>query len=94
MIKKYVAKISYDGRSNRYLAKVPDIPGCVTMGRTREEAIFNITDAATECIKVRIAVGIGISKATPIDCFKLLDMGERINLEDLFEEKVEIEVEI
>ena len=93
MIKKYVAKISYDGCSNRYLAKVPDIPGCVTMGRTREEVIFNITDAATECIKVRIAVGIGIPKATPTDCFEL-DMGTRINLEDLFEEKVEIEAEI
>lgn len=93
MIKKYAAKISYDGRSHRYLAKVPDIPGCVTTGRTREEAIFNITDAATECIKVRIAVGIGIPKATPTDCFEL-DMGARSNLEDLIEEKVEIEVEI
>ena len=83
MVKKYVAIICRNEFENRYFAKVPDIPGCVTTGRTREEAVFNITDAATECVKVRIAVGIGVPEATPISY-----------IENPFEEKVEIEIEI
>ena len=35
-----------------YIAKCLDIPGCVTQGRTHEEAMVNIHDAVSLCLQV------------------------------------------
>jgi predicted RNase H-like HicB family nuclease len=35
-----------------YIAKCLDIPGCVSEGTTREEALANIYDAITLCLEV------------------------------------------
>ncbi|MGD0296230.1 MAG: type II toxin-antitoxin system HicB family antitoxin [Bryobacteraceae bacterium] len=35
-----------------YIAKCLDIPGCVSQGNTREEALGNIRDAISQCLEV------------------------------------------
>lgn len=40
------AAIIEPNASGRYYARVPDLPGCVTSGRSLKEAIDMITDAA------------------------------------------------
>ena len=35
-----------------YVVRVPDIPGCVTTGKTLEEALSNIQDALSGCLCV------------------------------------------
>lgn len=36
----------------KYVARVPDVPGCVTSGRTIEEVFENIRDALAGCLCV------------------------------------------
>ncbi len=38
--------ILYQGEDGWWVAEVPSLPGCVSQGRTREEAVRNITEAA------------------------------------------------
>ena len=40
-----------------YVVECPAIPGCVSQGRTEEEALENIRDAITECLVVRAEEG-------------------------------------
>jgi predicted RNase H-like HicB family nuclease len=40
-----------------FVATVPALPGCVSQGDTREEALENIREAADLCIEDRIAAG-------------------------------------
>jgi predicted RNase H-like HicB family nuclease len=35
-----------------YITKCLEIPGCVSQGNTREEALANIRDAISQCIEV------------------------------------------
>lgn len=35
-----------------YIAKCPDIPGCISEGATRDEALTNIHDAIRLCLSV------------------------------------------
>jgi predicted RNase H-like HicB family nuclease len=37
--------ISYPGEDEYYVAECPIIPGCMSQGKTREEAISNIREA-------------------------------------------------
>ena len=39
------------GEDGYIVAKVPVIPGCISQGRTREEALANIRDAALLCLE-------------------------------------------
>ena len=36
-----------------WIAECPSIPGCVSQGRTRDEALKNVRDAAALCMEVR-----------------------------------------
>ena len=38
--------------SGKYVARVPDVPGCVTSGRTIEEVFENVKDALAGCLCV------------------------------------------
>ena len=38
--------ILFRGEDGMWVAEVPSLPGCISQGRTREEAITNITEAA------------------------------------------------
>jgi len=40
------------------VVECPALPGCVSQGRTREEALVNITDAIRLSIESRIELGL------------------------------------
>jgi predicted RNase H-like HicB family nuclease len=42
----------YLGEDNFYVAEVPSLPGCISQGKTREEAILNIEEAISLYIEV------------------------------------------
>ncbi len=44
-----------------WVAECPSIPGCVSQGATREEAIENIEDAIKLCLEVRAERGMPLS---------------------------------
>ena len=50
-----------------YIVECPAIPGCVSQGRTEEEALKNIRDAIGECLAVRAEEGLPLSVEVPID---------------------------
>jgi predicted RNase H-like HicB family nuclease len=37
--------IIYSGEDGYFVAECPSLPGCISQGRTREEAIINIKEA-------------------------------------------------
>ena len=47
-----------------YIAECPSIPGCVSQGKTEEEAQRNIKDAIKKCLKVRSEQGMPLTIAT------------------------------
>lgn len=42
---KYRVDIQWDGRDEIYVARVPELPGCVTDGKTMQEAAANAQEA-------------------------------------------------
>jgi predicted RNase H-like HicB family nuclease len=48
----------YPGEDGWFVAECPVIPGCVSQGRTREEALANIEDAIHGCLEVRRKLGM------------------------------------
>lgn len=40
------------GADGYIIAECPQIPGCMSQGRTKEEALANIKDAVQACLKV------------------------------------------
>ena len=49
--------VLYPGEDGYIVAKCPVLPGCISQGKTREEALANIKEAIIGCIEVRIEVG-------------------------------------
>ena len=47
-----------------YVAECPSIPGCVSQGRTEEEAEKNVRDAIRECLEVRAEKGMPLTVTT------------------------------
>ncbi len=47
-----------------YIAECPSIPGCVSQGKTEDEAMGNIRDAISECLAVRSELGMPLSVDT------------------------------
>lgn len=47
-----------------WIVECPSIPGCVSQGQTREEALENIKDAITACIQVRAERGLPLTIQT------------------------------
>ncbi len=45
------------------VAECPAIPGCVSQGRTEEEAIANVREAIAACIETRAANGMPVTVA-------------------------------
>jgi predicted RNase H-like HicB family nuclease len=44
-----------------WVVECPAIPGCVSQGKTREEAIQNIKDAIKLCLEVRAERGMPLT---------------------------------
>jgi predicted RNase H-like HicB family nuclease len=42
--------IIYSGEDGYWVAECPSLPGCVSQGKTKEEAIANIREAIQACI--------------------------------------------
>lgn len=61
----YSAVISPIEGSDRFSARVPDLPGCVTTGDTVTEAIDMATDAASLWLVVAEDDGMKIPEASP-----------------------------
>ena len=47
-----------------YVAKVPAMPGCVSQGKTKPEALKNIKEAMTLCLEVRAERGLPLTIET------------------------------
>jgi predicted RNase H-like HicB family nuclease len=47
-----------------WIAECPSIPGCVSQGQTRAEALTNIQDAITACLQVRAERGMPLTIET------------------------------
>jgi len=59
----FFAVLKKDG--DEIIARVPDIPGCITFGSTYYDAIEQITDAASGCLVVLEDEGAEIKEPTP-----------------------------
>jgi len=46
------------------VAECPAIPGCISQGKTEDEAIANIREAIRACIESRAANGMPLTVAT------------------------------
>lgn len=46
------------------VAECPAIPGCVSQGKTEEEALANIREAIVACLEVRAAQGLPLTVRT------------------------------
>jgi len=47
-----------------WVVECPAIPGCVTQGQTKEEALENIRDAISQCLQVRAEHGLPLTIET------------------------------
>ena len=47
-----------------FVAECPSIPGCVSQGRTEDEAVKNIREAIAECLEVRADRGMPLTVVT------------------------------
>ncbi len=46
------------------VVECPSIPGCVSQGKTEEEALANIREAIQACLEARAAHGMPLTVAT------------------------------
>lgn len=54
---KYLVKIWWSEPDQRFLAEMPELPGCMADGQTQEEALKNIREVATHWIEVAKELG-------------------------------------
>ena len=47
-----------------WVVECPSIPGCVSQGKTKEEALKNIEDAIRLCLEVRAEQGLPLTIET------------------------------
>ena len=45
------------------VAECPAIPGCVSQGKTEDEAVANIREAIAACVETRAATGMPLTVA-------------------------------
>jgi len=62
----YKMEIIPDTEEGGYAVSFPDLPGCITVGDTIEEAINNAEDAKRAWIEAAVESGINISKPDDI----------------------------
>lgn len=54
----------YTDEDGVYIAECPSIPGCVSQGKTEEEAEKNVLEAIKECLEVRAELGMPLTVTT------------------------------
>jgi predicted RNase H-like HicB family nuclease len=60
---KFVINLQRD-ETGMIVAECPAIPGCVSQGRTEDEALANIREAIAACLEARAANGMPLTVAT------------------------------
>ena len=60
---KFVTTLDRD-EDGVWIAECPSIPGCVSQGKTREEALANIREAIAACLEVRAERGLPLTVET------------------------------
>jgi predicted RNase H-like HicB family nuclease len=60
---KFTITITRD-EDGMFIAECPSIPGCVSQGKTEEEAQINVREAIKECLLVRAEKGLPLTIAT------------------------------
>lgn len=60
---KFLITITRD-EDGMYIADCPAIPGCMSQGKTEEEAQKNIQEAIKECLEVRSEQGMPLTVTT------------------------------
>lgn len=60
---KFVTTLDRD-EDGVWIAECPAIPGCVSQGETREEALAGITEAIAACLEVRAELGMPLTIET------------------------------
>ncbi len=62
---KFVTTLERD-EDGVWVAECPSIPGCVTQGHSREEALENIREAISACLEVRAERGLPLTIETQL----------------------------
>ena len=57
---KFLVVIERD-EDGMYIVECPSVPGCVSQGKTEEEAIENVKEAIKACLEVRAEQGIPLT---------------------------------
>jgi predicted RNase H-like HicB family nuclease len=60
---KLVVTIERD-ETGMLVVECPSIPGCVSQGRTEDEAMASIREAIAACVEARAASGMPVTVAT------------------------------
>jgi predicted RNase H-like HicB family nuclease len=60
---KFTVTISRD-EDGMYIAECPSIPGCISQGKTEEEAQLNVQDAIKQTLEVRAEMGLPLTIST------------------------------
>jgi predicted RNase H-like HicB family nuclease len=60
---KFIVSLDRD-EDGVWVAECPSIPGCVSQGATRDEAVENIRDAIRGCLEVRAELGLPLTIET------------------------------
>ncbi|MES2439658.1 MAG: type II toxin-antitoxin system HicB family antitoxin [Verrucomicrobiota bacterium] len=60
---KFVTTIDRD-EDGVWIAECPSIPGCVSQGETKSEALTNIREAIAACLEVRAEMGMPLTIET------------------------------
>jgi predicted RNase H-like HicB family nuclease len=60
---KFIVTIDRD-EDGVWIAECPAIPGCVSQGDSREQALANVQEAITDCLTVRAERGLPLTIET------------------------------
>jgi predicted RNase H-like HicB family nuclease len=60
---KFIVTLDRD-EDGVWIAECPSIPGCVSQGKTKEEAVENVREAIEMCLEVRADQGLPLTVET------------------------------
>jgi predicted RNase H-like HicB family nuclease len=60
---KFIITIGQD-EDGIFVVECPSIPGCVSQGKTEQEALENIEDAIKQCLEVQAEKGMPLTVTT------------------------------
>ncbi|MBE6040513.1 MAG: toxin-antitoxin system HicB family antitoxin [Clostridiales bacterium] len=63
----YKIEIMPDADEGGFAARLPELPGCITVGETKEDALANIEDAKRAWIEAAMEDGLSIPEPLSLD---------------------------